>query len=74
MRDSAIIYNKNTMEYIEGGTFWMSKTPEVPKTKFKESSLIRSCTWGFFNQKKLDKKMYVFNTHLDHESEPGRKL
>jgi len=54
------------------GTFWLSKTPEVPGSMSWETSLPRIVTWGRFIERDTDRAIWVFNTHFDHRSQAAR--
>lgn len=69
---SAILYNKNILEPLDSGTFWLSDTPEVPGSITWGANLPRVCTWGRFKHKASGKTFYFFNTHWDHESANSR--
>lgn len=61
-----ILYNKSTVERLEGGTFWLSETPNIPSKGFG-ANYCRSATWGLFRHKPSGIKFYYINTHLDHQ-------
>ena len=61
-----ILYNKTTVERLEGGTFWLSETPNIPSKGFG-ANYCRSATWGLFRHKPSGIKFYYINTHLDHQ-------
>ena len=69
---SAIYYNSNRYILIENGTFWLSKTPQIP-SKSWDAALNRICTWARFREKETQKSFYVFNTHFDHKGVKARK-
>lgn len=69
---SAIYYNSNRYTLMENGTFWLSKTPQVP-SKSWDAALNRICTWARFKEKETWKSFYVFNTHFDHKGVIARK-
>jgi endonuclease/exonuclease/phosphatase family metal-dependent hydrolase len=56
----------------ENGTFWLSDTPEVAGSHTFGNHLPRIVTWGRFVEKASGRAVYVYNTHLDHQSEPAR--
>ena len=66
-----IMYDKNVVEKLDGGTFWLSETPNVP-SKGWDSANTRCSTWGLFKHKPTGKKFYYINTHLDHEGNTAR--
>jgi endonuclease/exonuclease/phosphatase family metal-dependent hydrolase len=61
-----IMYDKSTIEKIDGGTFWLSETPDVPSKGFG-ASYSRNATWGIFKHLPTGKNFYYINTHLDHK-------
>ena len=68
---SAIFYNTRKFKVLAEGTFWLSYTPDV-KSKGWDAALERICTYGLFQDMASGKKLYVFNTHLDHVGEMAR--
>lgn len=61
-----ILYNKGVVERLDGGTFWLSETPDVPSKGFG-ANYSRNATWGLFRHKPSGKIFYYINTHLDHQ-------
>lgn len=66
-----ILYNKNQVEKIDGGTFWLSETPDQV-SKGWGAQYNRTATWGIFLHKKTGKKIVYINTHLDHQVQDAR--
>lgn len=66
-----IMYDKELVEKLDGGTFWLSETPDTP-SKGWDSANTRCSTWGLFKHKPTGKKFYYINTHLDHEGVTAR--
>ncbi|TKB99456.1 endonuclease/exonuclease/phosphatase family protein [Pedobacter cryotolerans] len=62
---SAVYYNKNRFVKKDGGTFWLSLTPDVP-SKGWDAALNRVCSWVRLYDKSNKKEFLVFNTHYDH--------
>ena len=56
---------------MQGGTFWLSETPEKP-SKGWDAALNRICTYVLLKDKKSKKKFWVFNTHFDHVGDTAR--
>ena len=69
---SAVFYLKDKFELLDGGTFWLSDTPEEFGSKFKSSSLPRIATWAVLKNKGNGKVYTHLNTHLDHILETAR--
>ena len=60
-----VFYLKEQVELLDGGTFWLSETPEEP-TKGWDAACKRSCTWTKMRMKDTGKEFAYINTHLDH--------
>ena len=69
---SAILYKKDRFRATDSGTFWLSDTPGKP-SKSWGNRYLRVCTWARLVEKKTDKAFYVYNTHLDHQSQNARE-
>ncbi len=63
---SPIFYNPEEVTSIASATFGINPY------YFSQQKLPRICTWGLFEDKKSQKQFYVYNTHLDNESEEIR--
>jgi endonuclease/exonuclease/phosphatase family metal-dependent hydrolase len=69
---SAILYRANRFHVASSGTFWYSDTPEVPGSKHWGNRITRVATWA----RLVDRDgtaFSLYNTHLDHESQPSRE-
>lgn len=60
-----IFYNKEKVELIEKGHFWLSQTPHKPSIGW-DAACTRICTWGKFRIKESGKPVFFFNFHADH--------
>jgi len=69
----AILYRHDRFDIDESGTFWLSNTPEVPGSNHWGNACVRICTWARFIEKKSNAAFYLYNTHLDHVSQPSRE-
>ena len=71
---SAILYRLKRFKVENSDTFWLSDTPEKPsKSKKWRNACIRICTWARLIEKKSGHAFYMFNTHLDHQSQLSRE-
>ena len=61
-----ILYKKGIIEKINGGTFWLSETPNVA-SKGWGAGHCRTATWGIFKHIPTGVTFYYINTHLDHQ-------
>ncbi|MHA1719050.1 MAG: endonuclease/exonuclease/phosphatase family protein [Promethearchaeota archaeon] len=59
----AIFYDTAKFDYIDGDTFWLSDTPQIPSKNWDKSNY-RSCTWVRFEDKSTHIQFFVFNTHF----------
>ena len=66
-----IFYRKDVFEKLDGGTFWLSPTPDVP-SKGWDAKYNRICTWGHFLHKESGKKICFMNVHFDHRGVQAR--
>lgn len=70
---SAILFRTDRFGVAEAGTFWLSDTPEVVGSNQWGGACVRICTWARLIENKSGKAFYIFNTHLDHRSQPSRE-
>nr|WP_299384047.1 endonuclease/exonuclease/phosphatase family protein [Allomuricauda sp.] len=68
---ASIFYNRNKLEVLDKGTFWLSHTPDVPSTGW-DAALPRICTFGKFKTKDNGLEFFVFNAHFDHVGKEAR--
>ncbi len=61
-----IFYRSDKFTLVEGGTFWLSATPDEPGSTVENSNLPRICTWVTLRDKTTGTEFSVLNTHLDH--------
>lgn len=66
-----IFWRTDRFEKVDGGSFWLSETPEV-MSKDWGSSHYRICVYVILKDKVTGKQFAVFNTHLDHVSDEAR--
>lgn len=71
---SAVYYLKDKYELVDGGTIWLSDTPDVPYSKHEDSRNIRIATWATLKEKETGVVYTHINTHLDHVSDEARVL
>ena len=70
---SAILYRRGRFEVLEEGTFWFSDTPATPGSMTWGNRITRICTWARLRDRSGGARFYVYNLHLDHESQPSRE-
>ncbi len=58
---------REKFDVVEKNVFWLSPTPKVPESRFKEQSIYsRICVDLLLHYKPADKVLRVYNIHLDH--------
>jgi endonuclease/exonuclease/phosphatase family metal-dependent hydrolase len=62
-----IFYRPTRLEFQEGGTFWLSETPDERGSIGWDATVSRICTWVRFRDLETDKMFYFYNTHFDNE-------
>lgn len=62
---SAIFFNAKRFKLLESSTFWLSETPDTISIGW-DAVLPRICTYVYLKDNITGKKIWVFNTHLDH--------
>ena len=68
---SPIFFNTKKYKIIENGTFWLSKTPDVPSIGW-DAAHKRVCTYVKLVNLKKNNFLWVFNTHFDHLGKEAR--
>lgn len=74
---SAILYNRESVEPLDQGHFWLSATPDRPSRSWNDEVQTkiephpgamkhnRICSWVKFRHKSSKKEFFYFNTHLE---------
>jgi endonuclease/exonuclease/phosphatase family metal-dependent hydrolase len=70
---SPILFRTERFKVDTSGTFWLSDTPEIPGSKHWGNNITRICSWAHLTDKATNRGFYLFNAHLDHESQPSRE-
>jgi endonuclease/exonuclease/phosphatase family metal-dependent hydrolase len=70
---AALLVRRDRYTVDASGTFWLSHTPEVPGSRSWGNRIPRVCTWARLTDRRTGRRIAVFNTHLDHESQPSRE-
>jgi endonuclease/exonuclease/phosphatase family metal-dependent hydrolase len=68
---SAVFYNQDRFKKLDGGTFWLSETPEACSFGW-DAVCRRICSWVKLEDLVTGKVFCVFNTHFDHRGEVAR--
>jgi endonuclease/exonuclease/phosphatase family metal-dependent hydrolase len=70
---AAILYKPDRWRADDGGTLWLSDTPDVPGSMTWGNEITRIVTWARFVEKESGRAVWIFNTHFDHVSQPSRE-
>lgn len=72
---AALFYRKDRFEKLDGGHFWLSKTPDKVGSKGMDAALPRIATWVKLKEKNNPsaKPILYLNTHFDHRGELARR-
>jgi len=69
---SAVFYKRERFKKLDGGTFWLSETPDKCSYGW-DAACRRVCSWVELEDKTGGQNMFVFNTHFDHKGLEARK-
>lgn len=69
----SVLYRKDRFKLADSGTFWFSDTPDKPASSGWGNKFVRICSWVHLVEKDGGKGFYVYNVHLDHQSQPSRE-
>ncbi len=61
----SIFYLLEEVELLDGGTFWLSESPDTPSMGW-DAACKRTCTWTKLRMRKTGVEFAYLNTHLDH--------
>ncbi|NQX00341.1 endonuclease/exonuclease/phosphatase family protein [bacterium] len=72
---SGIYYRKDRFraDPADGGTFWLSDTPETAGSMTWGNGFPRVVVWTRLLDLATGRGFYVFNTHWDHKNQPSRE-
>jgi len=69
---SAVFYNHTKFKKLDGGTFWLSKTPGECSFGW-DAACRRVCSWVHLVEQLTGQELFVFNTHYDHRGDEARR-
>ena len=61
-----VAYRKSRFDLVKKGVFWLSETPDVPRSMGWGAKYIRSCLYLILKDKQSGRKLCFVNTHTDH--------
>lgn len=68
---TAIMYRKDKYKLVDGGTFWLSETPEKVSVGW-DAKYHRTCTWAVLENIETKEQYVHVNTHLDNAGAEAR--
>ncbi len=68
----SVFYRTDVLELLDGGTWWLSETPEVPSVGW-DAKYPRTATWAHLREIGGGREFFFVNTHLDHRGVEARK-
>ena len=63
---TAVAYRKSRFDLVKKGVFWLSETPDVPRSLGWGAKNIRPCLWMILSDKATGRRFCFINTHTDH--------
>ncbi len=67
-----VLYRRDRFRLADSGTFWFSNSPWAPGSRHWGNRIPRICTWVRLVEHDTNRAMYVYNLHLDHQSQTSR--
>jgi endonuclease/exonuclease/phosphatase family metal-dependent hydrolase len=61
-----LFYLSDRLRMLEGGEFWLSKTPSVHRSKDWDSAFPRMMNYALLEERETRRSFWVVVTHLDH--------
>ena len=68
---SPVFYKRDRLKLLDGGTFWLSETPDRV-SKGWDAVCMRICSWGHFEDRATGCRFWFFNLHMDHRGKVAR--
>jgi endonuclease/exonuclease/phosphatase family metal-dependent hydrolase len=68
-----ILYRTDRFRLVEGGTFWLSETPDRVSYGWDATKYHRICTWARLEERATGRQFQVWNVHFDHEAAEARR-
>lgn len=69
---SPIFWKKDLWERQDGGTFWLSETPDVAGSMGWDAACVRIATWVLLKHHRSGRQVICVNTHFDHVGTKAR--
>lgn len=70
---NAILYSTARFARTDAGGFWLSETPQVRSSRSWDTAAPRFVNWVRLRDRRADRELLVWNTHLDYHSRIARE-
>lgn len=70
---NAILYSTTRFRRLDAGGFWLSETPHVRSSRSWDAAAPRFVNWVRLHDRRADRELLVWNTHLDYHSREARE-
>ncbi len=67
-----VLYRNDRFSLVDSGTFWFSNSPWKVASTHWGNTIPRICTWVQLKEIETGEAFYVYNLHLDHQSQTSR--
>lgn len=67
-----VLFRRDRFTLVDSGTFWFSNSPWKAGSTHWGNQTPRICTWVQLTETGTNGAFYVFNVHLDHQSQTSR--
>ena len=68
---NSLLFRRDRFLFLNGGTFWLSQTPDKESSMLDYVGLPRICTWVLLKDLQTGRLFYVENAHLHNGSGAG---
>ncbi len=71
---SGLLVDTRRLEIVRTGHFWLSETPQAPRSRSWDTALHRTASWAEVEVRGApDRRMVVLGTHFDHRGAMARE-
>lgn len=70
---NTIFFSRDRYELLSAGGFWLSEKPHLAGSKSWDTSYSRLVNWVHLKERRSEKELRVWNTHLDHLGRVARQ-
>ena len=67
-----LFFRADRVRLVEGGEFWLSRTPSIHRSKDWDSAFPRMMSYGLMTDLEAQKTFWIAVTHLDHMGSEAR--